>query len=57
VASLPFGKVPDREDFKQLDTAQRMQYWRRSVALSERLADEFAEVYEKGNIAAHLAPL
>ena len=57
VASLPFGKVPDREDFKQLDTAQRMQYWRRSVALSERLADEFAEVYAKGNIAAHLAPL
>ncbi|MGL4222184.1 MAG: alpha/beta hydrolase, partial [Shewanella sp.] len=39
------------------DTAQRMQYWRRSVALSERLADEFAEVFAKGNIAARLAPL
>ncbi|MCS6260913.1 alpha/beta hydrolase [Shewanella baltica] len=54
VASLPFGKIPDREDFKQLDTAQRMQYWRTSVALSERLAEEFAEVVAKGNVLERL---
>jgi hypothetical protein len=54
VASLPFGKIPDREDFKQLDTAQRMQYWRTSVALSERLAEEFAEVVVRGNVLERL---
>ena len=54
IASLPFGKIPDREDFKQLDTAQRMQYWRTAVALSERLAEEFAEVVAKGNVLERL---
>lgn len=57
VASLPFGKVPDREDFKQLSTAERRQYWRKAVALSERLADEFAEVYVKGKVLDRLSPL
>lgn len=54
VASLPFGKIPDREDFKQLDTAQRIKYWRTSVALSERLAEEFAEVVAQGNLIERL---
>lgn len=54
VASLPFGKIPDREDFKQLDTAQRIKYWRTSVALSERLGEEFAEVFAKGNLMERL---
>lgn len=54
VASLPFGKIPDREDFKQLDTAQRIKYWRASVALSERLGEEFAEVIAKGNLLERL---
>ncbi len=54
VASLPYGKIPDREDFKQLDTNARMKYWRASVALSERLADEFAEVIAKGDLASKL---
>ncbi|MGL5410979.1 MAG: alpha/beta hydrolase [Shewanella sp.] len=54
VAALPGGKLPDRTDFEQLDTAQRIKSWRAALALSERLAEEFAEVCAQGNVMAHL---
>lgn len=57
VASLPYGKIPDREDFKQLDTEQRITYWRQSVALSARLGDEFAEIVARGNVMDHVTRL
>lgn len=41
VASLPGGKLPDRQDFKALPTGERMRRWRLAVAESQRLADEF----------------
>jgi len=46
VATLPGGKLPDRGDFKAFgdDSAGRMRAWRRAVAESQRLADEFAEL-------------
>lgn len=57
VASLPYGKIPDREDFKQLDTGQRIKYWRQSVALSARLGDEFAEIVARGNVMDYVTRL
>ena len=44
VATLPGAKLPDRSDFKTWcdDDAARMAAWRRVLAESERLADEFA---------------
>jgi hypothetical protein len=46
VATLPGAKLPDRSDFKRFgdDLAGRMRVWRRAVAESQRLADEFAEL-------------
>ncbi len=46
VATLPGGKLPDRSDFKRYgeDLAARQQAWRRALAESRRLADEFAEL-------------
>jgi hypothetical protein len=46
VATLPNGKLPDRTDFMRYgrDTAARVKVWKRAVAESERLRDEFAEV-------------
>jgi hypothetical protein len=41
VATLPGGKLPDRQDFKALPTEQRVRHWRQAVAESQRLADEF----------------
>ncbi len=46
IAALPGAKLPDRGDFKAYrdDPAGRMKAWRRAVAESQRLADEFAEL-------------
>ena len=46
VATLPAGKLPDRGDFKRYgdDEAARQRDWRRALAESQRLADEFAEL-------------
>jgi hypothetical protein len=45
VATLPGGKLPDRSDFKRYgeDIVARQRDWRRALAESQRLADEFAE--------------
>lgn len=43
--TLPLGKLPDRSDFRTYgdDEARRQRDWRRALAESQRLADEFAE--------------
>jgi hypothetical protein len=45
VARLPRGKLPDRKDFRHYgdDEAARIGAWRRAVAESRRLADDFAD--------------
>ncbi|MCF1428900.1 MAG: patatin-like phospholipase family protein [Shewanella sp.] len=48
IASLPYGKIPDRDDFKTLDTRSRQAYWRRSAQMSERLAEDFHELLSTG---------
>lgn len=55
VATLPGAKLPDRSDFKTWcdDDAARMAAWRRVLAESERLADEFAALVSRpGGIEA-----
>jgi hypothetical protein len=44
IATLPDGKLPDRNDFKRYvdDVPARVRAWTRAVAQSERLRDEFA---------------
>ncbi len=56
--SLPGGKLPDRADFKTFvdDDAARMQAWRRALAESQRLADEFANLVAGGG-PVHALPL
>ncbi len=41
LASLPQGKIPDRRDFGRMPEAERVGYWRRCVAESQRLAEDF----------------
>jgi len=55
VRGLPNGKLPDRSDFKVYgdDDAERQRVWRRVLAESQRLADEFAElVHGSGPVQA-----
>jgi len=40
VAKLPYGKIPDRHDFLKLSDQERMAYWRKTIALTQTLADD-----------------
>ncbi len=50
VRALPNAKLPDRSDFKAYgdDLAGRIAAWRRALAESQRLADEFADLVGSG---------
>ncbi|MGZ9899449.1 alpha/beta hydrolase [Shewanella gaetbuli] len=54
IAKLPYSKLPDRTDFKQLDSDSRIQYWQKSVKQSQQLADELATIIDKGTIMEHM---
>ncbi|QSP95422.1 patatin-like phospholipase family protein [Marinobacter salinisoli] len=57
--SLPDRKLPDRKDFEKYvgDDAGREKAWRKAVAESERLGDEFLELAETGKLAEVIRPL
>ena len=52
IAQLPYQKIPDRKDFTEMATAQRIQYWRTVLAETDRLAEEFAQVVDNQRIDA-----
>ncbi|GGA72193.1 hypothetical protein GCM10011369_12440 [Neiella marina] len=47
IASLPHGKISDRNDFKNLSPDQRIPYWQTVIAEGQRLAEFFAERHVK----------
>jgi hypothetical protein len=53
-AVMPNGKLPDRGDFKAYGerACERQRDWRRAVAESQRLADEFAQAVQQPSIEA-----
>ncbi|GGC96837.1 patatin-like phospholipase family protein [Halopseudomonas salina] len=59
LASLPYGKLPDRKDFTRFvgRDVEREAYWRKAMAESERLGDEFLELTESGRLIDRLQPL
>ena len=59
LARLPFGKLPDRSDFKRFatDEKQRQRYWRFASAESQRLGDAFRELAYNGRMAELARPL
>lgn len=44
VDRLPYGKIPDRNDFARFTYDERVRYWQRVVNESKRLGDEFLEL-------------
>ncbi|WP_346836776.1 hypothetical protein [Microbulbifer sp. SAOS-129_SWC] len=54
VAGLPYGKIPDRNDFYMLSNDERLKYWNRVVDMSKRVAEDFFEIWQRGAIADHL---
>ena len=59
LASLPYGKLPDRSDFQRFvgKDKERQQYWRTAMEQSRRLGDEFIELVDSGRLAERLQPL
>lgn len=57
VAKLPGGKLPDRNDFTELDFAPRVRQWTAAVAESERLAQEWHDWLSRGCPVSDLRPL
>jgi hypothetical protein len=58
VARLPYGKIPDRTDFKRFfgNDRERIAYWERTTAEGMRLADEFLELVGSGRIGRRVRP-
>jgi hypothetical protein len=52
IETLPFGRIPDRRDFKRLagKDDERVDAWLKSVEMSARLGQEFLDVVENGSI-------
>lgn len=59
LARLPYGKLPDRNDFKRFmgDDPSRRQYWRTAMDESRRLGDEFLELTANGGLGERLLTL
>lgn len=59
LASLPYGKLPDRRDYRRFikDDAGRESYWRRAMAESQRLGDEFLELLSSGKLQDRVQPI
>ena len=56
VATLPGGKVPDREDFVRHPTPERQRRWHNAMDACRRLADEFEEMIDGNRFAAVAQP-
>jgi len=57
VATLPYGRIPDRNDFYRYDDATRIRAWRKVVAMSEQVADELRELITTGRLAERIEPV
>ena len=44
VATLPHGKIPDRNDFNRFDPEKRVRYWQQCIDASAALAGEFTDL-------------
>lgn len=53
LARLPFGKLPDRRDFRRFETdyAGRVAYWKKAIAESRRLGDAFLAFAERPDLS------
>jgi hypothetical protein len=57
VASLPYGRIPDRKDFKSMPAEQRIMYWQTVLSESDRLGEAFMQLLEKRDIINQITPI
>ncbi|OHD64229.1 MAG: hypothetical protein A2176_01000 [Spirochaetes bacterium RBG_13_51_14] len=58
VSNLPFGKIPDRNDFMRFRgrDKERLAYWNAAVAEGRKLGDAFSDAVESGSIRRLVRP-
>jgi len=57
VASLPYQKISDRNDFKNLDGETRIRYWQTVLSESERMAEDLSNLVETGKGLDQIQPI
>ncbi len=57
IASLPYGKIPDRKDFENMPAEQRIPYWQKVISESDRLGEAFMKMVNDPDIANKVKPL
>lgn len=57
VASLPYGKIPDRKDFESMPSKQRIEYWQTVISQSDRLGQAFKDLYDNQNLVEQIKPI
>jgi hypothetical protein len=57
VKSLPYGKIPDRTDFTELDAPTRIKYWKTVFSETEKTTDTLADWLNTGEIVQHIKPM
>lgn len=52
IARLPYGKIPDRNDFMRFKgrDSERLNYWKKAIEAGRVLSEEFFEAVSSGNI-------
>lgn len=51
IASFPYQKIPDRNDFKNLTDEERIPYWQSVMKMTRHLADELDNLIQKQDIS------
>ena len=57
VESLPYKKIPDRNDFLNLDESTRLKYWRETVSKGQKMADNLHRLLEQNRLSEIIQPI
>ncbi|WP_299078243.1 patatin-like phospholipase family protein [uncultured Paraglaciecola sp.] len=57
VASLPYGKIPDRKDFETMPAEQRIAYWQQVISQSDKLGSAFKDMCDNQKVTERIKPI
>lgn len=57
IASLPYGKIPDRKDFENLSNKEREKSWATVLSATDRLVDDLHSALEKDGARSSVRPI
>lgn len=57
IASLPYGKIPDRKDFETMPAVQRIKYWQTVISKSDSLGLAFKDMCVNQKIIDNIKPI